>query len=130
MKKVILASVVAVAAVSSMNNAAAATVSACSGGVAAGYSWSTASETNANFVRQPFNGRCSANIFLVGDDNGAYFRVGAASSKGKSKFGGSSMGGGITPTTVTCASSGCVQADAAEAATSALSQDTTGTGTS
>ena len=124
MKKVILASVVALSAISAANNAAAATVSACSGAVAAGYSWSVDTATTANFVRQGFTGRCSANVHLVGDDNGTFFRVGAASTKGKSQFGGSSLGGGVAPTATTCAgSSGCAVSDAAAGATNALSTD-------
>ena len=129
MKKVILASVVTVTAVSAMNNAAAVVVSACSGGAAAGYSWTVVTATDQNFVNQPFNGRCSANVFLVGDDNGAYFRVGAASAKGKSVFVGSSMGGGVTPLTTVCSATGCVSADVSSGVTHGLSGDSTGTGT-
>ena len=114
MKKVILASVVAVAAI----NANAASVSYCAGGTA--MSFSVAAGTGTEFVRSQFTGRCSANVHLVGDDNASYYRVGSASGKGKQSFGGSTIGGGITGTN--CASTtGCAASDASNAATNAAS---------
>lgn len=117
MKKVILASVVAVAAISGSGVAEAATVSVCNAGSVLSFSWST---TTGQFVQSPFNGRCSRNVHLVGDDNSSFFRVGATSVKGKQAFGGSTTGGGITG--ANCASAtGCINTDANNAATSASS---------
>lgn len=112
MKKVILGSVLAIAAATSAN---AATASVCS----AGASGNVAAATS-NFVRVGFTSRCSTNTIQVADDNGSYFRSGAVSLKGKNAFGASSNGGGVQG--VSCANTTqCTLTDAASGATSAAS---------
>ncbi|MCK6404931.1 MAG: hypothetical protein L6Q60_02830 [Rhodocyclaceae bacterium] len=114
MKKIILGSVLAVAAATSMNAQAAATA-ICTGGAA--QSASVASGTN--FIKNQFNARCSNNIMLVGEDLQNVYQAGGASTKGKSRFGASTAGGGITG--VPCASAtGCISADAVTEAGAAL----------
>ncbi len=114
MKKIILGSVLAVAAVASMNAQAAATA-VCTGGAA--QSASIASGTN--FVKNQFNARCSNNVMLVGEDLQTIYQAGGASVKGKSSFGGSTAGGGVTGAPCTSAT-GCVSADAVTRAGSTL----------
>jgi hypothetical protein len=120
MKKIILASVVAVAAVSSMN-AYATTASVCTGAAGNGASITYDTAGTSTFVRATFTPKCSANVFLVGDDMTSYYRVGAASSKGKQAFGGSTTGGGITGTNCSTSGAACVSSDAISAATNAAS---------
>ena len=91
MKNVVMASVLAISAVTSMS-ANAATV--CTGGVA-GSGASFASGTN--FVKAAFTTKCSANVFLDGTETSAtLFKVGSASIKGKKYYGGSTAGGAVT----------------------------------
>lgn len=120
MKKIILASVLAVSAVG-----ANAAVSAICAGNPAQVSAVTADPSSATaattFVRVGFTPKCSNNVHLVGDDGTIYYRVGAASIKGKNSFGGSSTGGAVQPFASCAGSSGCVSADAASAATNASS---------
>ena len=114
MKKIILGSVLAVAAAASMNAQAAAT-SICTGGPA--QSASVASGTN--FIKNQFNARCSNNVMLVAEDLQTLYQAGGASQKGKSAFGASTAGGGVTGTP--CASAtGCVSGDAVTAAANTL----------
>lgn len=119
MKKVILGSVLAIAAVTA--NAATASQSFCTGasGQTAGAA-SVGTDTDNNFVKVAFTPRCSANISLVGKDGGVFYAVGAGSSKGKTSFRGSSAGGGIV-SNATCATSGCNSSDAQTAAQDAPS---------
>lgn len=117
MKKVILASVLAAAATVAVD-AQAAVSSICSGGAAASANVASGS---TSFVKVGFNARCSNNIHLMGDDNGTYYRVGAASVKGKFAYFGSTMGGAISPAGTACASTGCVANDASSAVTNAAS---------
>lgn len=113
MKKIILGSVLAVAAATSMNVQAAATA-ICAGGAA--QSASVPGGTSG-FVKTQFNARCSNNVHLVGEDATTYYQSGATSIKGKNAFGASSAGGGVTG--AGCASAtGCVSADAVSAAAS------------
>ena len=92
MKNVIMGSVLAVAAVTSLS-ANAAAVSVCSG-VAAGDGAKFTAGTN--FVKQEFTPKCSANVFMQGEEVSAtVFAAGAASAKGKYYFGGSTVGGAV-----------------------------------
>lgn len=119
MKKIILGSVMAIAAASSFNaHATLGTQSICSGGAATAGA-AVVSATDA-FVKVNFSPKCSANIHLVTDDGGTYYRAGAGSAKGKSYFGGSTAGGAISAAG-TCAATGCVSADAVSGYTAAAS---------
>jgi hypothetical protein len=91
MKNVIMGSVLAVAAISSLSANAA---NICTGGVA-GDGAPVTSGANA-FVKVAFTPKCSANVFLSGEDvSPTVYKVGAASVKGKSIFAGSSLGGAV-----------------------------------
>ena len=92
MKNVIIGSVLAVAAVTSLSvNAAPENV--CSGGAAGDGKKFTA---GTNFVKQEFTPKCSANVFMQGEEVSAtIFAAGAASAKGKYYFGGSTVGGAV-----------------------------------
>jgi hypothetical protein len=61
-----------------------------------------------------FTPKCSANVFLSGSDSSTFYRVGAGSSKGKNRFAGSTMGGGIAAAG-SCAVTGCSASDATTA---------------
>lgn len=121
MKKVILASVAVAALASGVSSQVqAAAESFCAGG-AAGSSSVTAASGTDKFVKVPFSPKCSANTHVFGDDNNTYYRVGAASAKGKFPFYGSTMGGGVVASTTACASTGCVANDASSAVTQGAS---------
>ncbi|MCM8625674.1 hypothetical protein [Accumulibacter sp.] len=93
MKKVILGSVLAIAAVTSFSVNAAA-VSVCSGGSAANPTYTFTAGTS--FVKVAFTPKCSANVFLVGNEQGpTLFTVGSGSAKGRNRFAGSSVGGSV-----------------------------------
>lgn len=114
MKKLILGSVMAVAAAASMN-AQAATV--CGGGGAGTVSVAA----GTYFIKTGFAARCSANTHVAYvADQVNYTQVGGASAKGKTRFAGGSAGGGVTGEG--CASAtGCVASDATTVMTSAPS---------
>ena len=96
MKNIILGSVLAVVAVASLDANAAGTSTFCNAPNVAGNATATAA-AGTDFVKVAFTPKCSANVFLVGaDESPLLFRVGAASSKGKSFFGGSSAGGAVS----------------------------------
>jgi len=117
MKKVILGSVLAVAAVTA--NATTASQQFCSGGSnqAAQGAAAVGGATDNNFVKVAFTPRCSSNISLTAVDGGVYYAVGSGSTKGKTSFRGSSAGGGIV-SNATCATTGCTTSDAQTAAQS------------
>ncbi len=117
MKKIILATVLVAAAAGSAH---ATTASICAGVPSNAQTVSADSTGATTFVRVAFTPKCSNNVHLIGDDNTTYYRVGAASIKGKNAFGGSSTGGAVQPSG-TCAATGCTSADAASAATNASS---------
>ncbi len=96
MKNVIMGSVLAVAAVTSLSANAAGSVAVCSGGIAgSGASFSANPATDA-FVKVNFTPKCSANVFMDGEEVSAtVFAAGAASGKGKYYFGGSTVGGAV-----------------------------------
>lgn len=95
MKNIILGSVMAVAAVASLDANAASTVTFCNNMNVAGNA-TVAATSGTDFVKVAFTPKCSANVWLVGaDESPLLYRVGAASSKGKSQFGGSSAGGAV-----------------------------------
>lgn len=92
MKNVIMGSVLAVAAVTSLS-ANAAVVDVCTGGVAKDGTKFTSAST---FVKIEFTPKCSANVLLAGDESSStLFKVGAASLKGKNMFAGSTAGGSV-----------------------------------
>ena len=107
MKNVIMGSVLAVAAATSLS-ANAAAVSICSGG-GAGNGQSVAAGTN--FVKVDFTPKCSANVLLYGEDVSAtLYKVGSASVKGKTIFAGSSLGGAVG-NVGTCGASPCTTSE-------------------
>jgi hypothetical protein len=92
MKNVIMGSVLAIAAVTSLP-ANAVSVAVCSGN-AAGDGKTFASGTV--FVKIAFTPKCSANVLLAGDEvNSTLFAVGSASTKGRNMFAGSTAGGAV-----------------------------------
>lgn len=117
MKNVIMGSVLAVVAVSSMPANAS---SFCAGGPAAN---STVSASTSSFVKVSFTPKCSANVFLDGVDvSSTVYTVGAASSKGKNRFNGSSVGGAVGNAGLCTGTGGaCVAGDASTAASDAPS---------
>lgn len=117
MKKIILASVVAVAAVSATSSAFASSATAsviCAGTAGNGTSVVSAAD---NFVKTGFTPKCSANVHLAGQDGLVYYRVGSANVKGGRAFMGSTAGGAIASTA--CAAAVCTASDATAAATNA-----------
>lgn len=119
MKKLILASVSLVALASSFNaNAATATI--CSSPTVAGTGAAVAVSATG-FVKVAFTPKCSANVNMVGDDMGTFYRVGSNSGKGKNTFNGSTMGGGVAPYSSCASSTGCTSTEAQAAATNAAS---------
>lgn len=120
MKKVILSAVLASAAIGSMNaNAASGTATICGGGsvATAGSTVTTATDT---FVKLSFSPKCSANVYLVDNDQNTYYGVGSGSTKGKTTWVGSTAGGGIAKYT-DCAATGCTSSNAQAAANNAPS---------
>ena len=119
MKNVVMGSVLAIAAVTSLS-ANAATV--CTGGSAKDGAVFSA---GTNFVKVGFTPKCSANVFLDGTETSAtLFKVGAASVKGKMYFGGSTAGGavGAMGECATVAAGGaCAQSDSQKGETDAPS---------
>ena len=94
MKNFICGSVFIMAAVASLS-ANAAEQTFCDG-TAAHTSATTATAADTGFVKVAFTPKCSANVFLVGNDRSAtVYTVGSASIKGKTRFGGSSVGGSV-----------------------------------
>lgn len=117
MKNIILGSVLAVAAVTSLS-AHAAAVSICSGTAAGNGAQVTA---GTDFVKVAFTPKCSANVLLQGNDvSSTLYQVASASVKGKSTFNGSSAGGSVG-VAGTCAASPCAPSDVNTAMTNAPS---------
>ena len=111
MKNLILGSVFVAAALTSLSASATGEQTFCNGG-AAGDSGATAAATDTDFVKVGFTPKCSANVFLVGNDRSALvYTVGSSSVKGKSKFGGSSVGGSVG-SQGNCAATPCALTDA------------------
>ena len=119
MKNVILGSVLAVAAVTSISAHAAAFTVCAGAALAKDGTPVTGATDGTTFVRTTFTPKCSANVFLVGDDvNPTVYRVGAASGKGKTRFNGSTVGGAVAPVSTgdpKCANTPCQAADAVSA---------------
>ena len=112
MKSVIMGSVLAVAAVTSIS--ANAAVSICNGGAATNGAGVTA---GTGFVKVAFTPKCSANVILYGDDVSAtVYKVGSASVKGKTVFAGSSLGGAVGNVGV-CGASPCTSGEVTAAIT-------------
>ena len=120
MKNVILGSVFAVAAITSLP-ANASAFEVCKGAALAKDGEQVVGKSDGStFVRTSFTPKCSANVFLVGDDvSPTVYRVGAASQKGKTRFNGSTVGGAVAPVSTEdpkCAAANCTAADATKAA--------------
>lgn len=114
MKKIVLASVFAANVIAAFPAIAAGSQTFCNGG-AAGNGLVAATASQTDFVKVPFTPKCSANVFLVGNDRSAtLYTVGSASIKGKSNFGGSSAGGGVIRIG-DCAQTPCAVGDATAA---------------
>lgn len=111
MKKIILASVLVVGAITSGSANATAI---CTGGTSAGTGASPGTAAT-DFVRNAFTPKCSANVYLKADNAVTYFRVGSASGKGARSFMGSTAGGSVA-SLATCVQ--CSATDASAAATS------------
>jgi hypothetical protein len=125
MKNVILGSVFAVAAITSLSANAVGPFTVCDGAALAADGKEVKGETDGStFVRTSFTPKCSANVFLIGDDvSPTVYRVGAASKKGKTKFNGSTVGGSVGPVSgdPACAKANCEAGDADKAAAAAAS---------
>lgn len=117
MKNVIMGSVLAVAATTSLSaNAAAQTV--CSGGGAGNGNQVVA---GTDFVKVAFTPKCSANVMLQGNDLSAtVYLVASASLKGKTVFNGSSVGGAVTKAGE-CSASPCTPSEVGTALAAAPS---------
>lgn len=119
MKKLIFASAVVATVAASAQAQAADTF--CTAGTAAYGSTVVGSATTSTFLKQNLsNVKCSANVYLVGNDATSYYSVGAASAKGKTKFNGSSNGGGVK-SAGNCDTAGACKATEANSAASAAS---------
>lgn len=114
MKKIILGSVLAAAAISSQAGTVTQTI--CSGGATATNGQTVAA---GGFVKTAFTPKCSANVFLAADDMTSYYGAGASSGKGKNVFQGSTAGGGVRASTTCASATGCTSAEAMTAATTA-----------
>ncbi|MCM8621629.1 MAG: hypothetical protein NFW16_07785 [Candidatus Accumulibacter sp.] len=111
MKKIVLGCAFVTIGVAALPALAAGSQTFCNGG-AAGNGLVAATASQTDFVKVPFTPKCSANVFLVGNDRSAtLYTVGSASIKGKSSFGGSSAGGGVVRIG-DCAASPCAVGDA------------------
>lgn len=115
MKKVILASVLLVAAASANS---ATTQVFCSGTAGNGSAANLTTNATDNFVKSTFTPKCSANTHVTGQDGGSYYRVGSGSIKGKTRYAGTSAGGAVVAAGSCAAASGCVATDASAAMTS------------
>ncbi|HMW17993.1 MAG TPA: hypothetical protein PKN13_08435 [Accumulibacter sp.] len=112
MKNIVLCAVLATSALTPL--LATAEQAFCVGG-AAGASTVTADAGTDKYVKIAFTPKCSANVHLKGNDvSTTTYTVGAASTKGKSKFQGSTNGGSITGSA--CAADPCAADDAASPA--------------
>lgn len=89
MKKALILSVLAAAAVSPLANAAAV----CDGG--SGANVDIAPAGTPAFIKVGFTAKCSANVYSNYSENDNQVGVVAASKKGKNYFGGGSNGGGV-----------------------------------
>jgi len=118
MKKIILTSVAAVAAATSLGvNAAANSTAICTAPTAAENFSGTIAITG--FIKTVFTPKCSANVFMTGDDQTTYYGAGAASKKGKNVFQGSTAGGGVKASATCSSATGCSATEATTAATTA-----------
>jgi hypothetical protein len=115
MKKVILASVLAAAAMSASMSVQAASSSQvfCSGTAGSGAAATITASTN--FVKSVFTPKCSANTHVTGVDGDSYYAVGAGSVKGKTRYAGGSGGGAVVAAGSCSAATGCVASDASTA---------------
>jgi len=120
MKNVIMGSVLAVVAATSLS-AHAASVAVCTGGLAGNGPAATFATDGTSFVKVAFTPKCSANVILNSNDASAtLFQVASASQKGKSTFNGSSAGGSVG-VSAACAASPCTASEVGTALSAAPS---------
>lgn len=93
----------------------------CSNGTATNYT-STNSATTPMFVVRDFPVRCSANVTAVARENAVAFAAGSVSTKGKSRFQGTTGGGAVAGQP--CAGVTCVASDADNGLAAALASAT------
>ena len=106
MKNIILGSVLAVAAVTSLS---ANAVTICAGVEAK--DGAAVSSVATGFVKVGFTPKCSANVFLDGNDKSStVYNVSSGSAKGKKVFAGSTVGGAVS-VVGDCSSAGCTAGD-------------------
>ena len=114
MKKVILASVLAISAVSAHS---AQTQVFCNGAGTATAVSLHPTDTQANYVKSSFTPKCSSTTHVTGEDGGSYYRVGSGSTKGKTAYAGTSAGGAVVSAGACAAPTGCAISDATTAMT-------------
>lgn len=118
MKRIIFGASFVVAAMVSLP-ASAANQSICTAATTAA---SGAAVAAGEFVKVGFTPKCSANVFLTGNDQSpVLYTVGSASVKGKSYFEGSSVGGSVRRVGDCATANDCKQTDADKGATDAPS---------
>lgn len=120
MKKIIVASFVLAGALGSLN-ASAASTDICTGPAGNATNLPTYGTAGTNFMVVAIAPKCSANVFLKGEDGaqGAFYSVGAASSKGKNTFAGTTNGGAVKAGTACSIPGGCTAAEAESARSAA-----------
>ncbi|MBK8523248.1 MAG: hypothetical protein IPL58_03445 [Betaproteobacteria bacterium] len=118
MKKIIVTAFLAAASF----GASAAVTSICTGVTPGAAGTAPAKGTaGTHFMVTAIAPKCSANVFLEGEDgtNGSYYAVGSASAKGKTTFGGSTARGAVAAGVACTVAGGCVKADATAGLTAA-----------
>lgn len=119
MKKIILVSVALAGILGSLNASAATQI--CTGGGAGNAVNIPAAGGAGNFMVTAIATKCSANVFVQGDDgtNGSFYSVGSASKKGKSMFAGTTNGGSIAVSGTCAVPGGCTSNEAESARSTA-----------
>ena len=108
MKKIMILSFVAAAALTGQANAATGgTVCAAAAAAASG---TAVDADTTEFVKVTFTPKCSANVHMSYAQTGTSFGSIAGSSKGKFAFGGGTGGGGVRSTSQ-CAATGCTSSN-------------------
>lgn len=108
MKKVMILSFVAAAAIS--GQASAVTGATICAAASTSQSGSAVAADTTGFVKVAFTPKCSANVFMSYGQSGTSFGSIAASAKGKFSFGGGTGGGGVK-SSAACSTSGCTSTD-------------------
>lgn len=113
MKKFGLISMVSAGLLLSSFGAQAQTL-VCTGGSAGNGATIPSGTAGTNFMVTSIAAKCSANVYLSGQDgtSGAWFAVGSVSTKGKNSFAGHTNGGAVAPSTACAVAGGCTQGEA------------------